>query len=143
MKALSPRRARLKTALDELYDQYLTDFRSNPADFFERRKDPILFPHRYDDFHDVESAAFVAATFAYGNVTSLCSFVGRLLEMLGPAPGSFLQQGPEAIGEIAHHRPYYRLHKHREILAPPEDARRSLLEARLTLCNIHAIVRQT
>lgn len=117
MKPLNTKETRLKEALDELYDSYLAEFRSSPADFFVKRRDPILFPHRYSNFHDIEAAAFLASTFAYGNVTSLCAFVERLLGMLGPSPASFLKQGPEAVRSLAAHRLYYRLHKSDEILS--------------------------
>lgn len=117
MKPLTPRQLELKAALDGLYDQYLSDFRADPARFFVRRKDPLLFPHRYSNFHDIEAAAFLAATFAYGNVASLCAFVERLLGMLQPSPYEFLRRGPDAVRELARHRPYYRLHKQDEILA--------------------------
>jgi uncharacterized protein (TIGR02757 family) len=114
---LNTKDARLKKTLDELYDNYLSEFRNSPADFFIKRRDPILFPHRYSGFLDIEAAAFLAATFAYGNVTSLCAFVERLLGMLGPSPAAFLRQGPRAVDSLAAHNLYYRLHKSDEILS--------------------------
>jgi uncharacterized protein (TIGR02757 family) len=117
MRSRLAQNSRLKTTLDELYTQYLNDFHRSPNDFFKSRKDPILFPHRYRTFHDREAAAFLAATFAYGNVTSLCAFVDYLLELLGPSPHAFLLKGPSAFKTLTRHAPYYRLHKTREILA--------------------------
>jgi uncharacterized protein (TIGR02757 family) len=116
-KSSLPGNHQLKKTLDQLYSQYLADFKKSPESFFQRRKDPILFPHRYSTFHDREAAAFLAATFAYGNVTSLCAFTERLLGLLQPSPYQFLKKGPEMIQSIAVHEPYYRLHKSREILA--------------------------
>lgn len=107
----------LKQKLDRLYDDYLSSFRSSPEEFLRRRRDPILFPHRYAGFHDREAAAMLAATFAYGNVTSLCAFIHRLLFLLGPSPHDFLKQGPRAVDALAAHEPYYRLQKTPEILA--------------------------
>lgn len=107
----------LKKILDQLYDQYLKDFQKSPQQFFQTRKDPILFPHRYSSFGDQESSAFLAATFAYGNVTSLCAFTEKLLSLLKPSPHEFLKRGPSAVKNLAVHAPYYRLHKTREILA--------------------------
>ena len=107
---------KLKETLDELYESYTEDFRTAGSDFFLKRPDPIQFPHRYATFHDREAAAFLAATFAYGNVKSLCGFVDRLLTLLGPSPHAFLKQGPKAVAALAPHRPYYRLHKTAEIL---------------------------
>ncbi len=107
----------LKSILDQLYDHYLSEFQNSSEEFFEARRDPILFPHRYRSFHDQEAAAFIAATFAYGNVASLCAFVERLLSLLGPSPYSFLKNGPSAVETLGHHSPYYRLHKTKTILA--------------------------
>ena len=117
MRPLTPRQQELKATLDSLYDRYLSDFRKDPARFFVRRRDPLLFPHRYSAFCDIEAAAFLAATFAYGNVSSLCAFIESLLGRLRPSPGEFLRRGPEAVRELASHKPYYRLHKQDEILA--------------------------
>jgi len=107
----------MKETLDKLYDQYTAEFRRSPRDFFSKRQDPIQFPHRYSSFHDREAAAFLAATFAYGNVTSLCSFVDHLLSLLKPSPHAFLSRGPKAVRSLGRHKPYYRLHKSKEILA--------------------------
>jgi uncharacterized protein (TIGR02757 family) len=109
------KQTRLKQTLDKLYSDYKEDFLKSPQTFFERRKDPLMFPHRYKDFHDIEAAAFLASTFAYGNVTSLCNFVGGLLLRLGDLPASFLKQ-PDAVSELQQYKPYYRLHKEAEIL---------------------------
>ncbi|HET6267295.1 MAG TPA: TIGR02757 family protein, partial [Acidobacteriota bacterium] len=111
------RQTALKQVLDELVDSYVRDFERSPERFFAKRRDPIQFPHRYREFHDVEAAAFLAATFAYGNVTSLCAFIERLLARLGPSPAAFLRKGPAAVESLVEHQPYYRLHKSDEILA--------------------------
>jgi uncharacterized protein (TIGR02757 family) len=112
----SSKQAHLKSTLDNLYNEYRQAYLGNPETFFERRRDPLLFPHRYHSFHDREVAAFLAATFAYGNVTSLCNFVQNLLQLMGEEPAEFLKR-PNALAEIEKHKPYYRLHKHNEILA--------------------------
>jgi uncharacterized protein (TIGR02757 family) len=105
----------LKQTLDKLYQDYREEFLASPQTFFERRKDPLMFPHRYKSFHDIEAAAFIAATFAYGNVTSLCDFIGSLLSRMGDSPAEFLKN-PDAMDELKKSQPYYRLHKEREIL---------------------------
>lgn len=109
------KQTRLKQTLDKLYSDYKQEFLRNPQTFFERRKDPLQFPHRYKTFHDQEAAAFLATTFAYGNVTSLCNFVESLLSMLGDSPATFLKDA-RTIDQLKQYRPYYRLHKEREIL---------------------------
>ncbi len=107
----------MKETLDRLYESYTAEFRRSPRDFFEKRRDPIQFPHRYSSFHDIEAAAFLASTFAYGNVASLCAFVEYLLGLLKPSPHTFLSRGPDAVRTLARHKPYYRLHKSSEILS--------------------------
>lgn len=109
-------RKKLQPVLDQLYESYLADFRRSPAQFFVNRRDPLMFAHRYSNIHDVEAAAFLASTFAYGNVQSLCAFVDRLLAMLEPTPYEFLRQGPAAVEKLAPRSLYYRLHKAPEIL---------------------------
>lgn len=106
----------LGIVLDQLYESYLADFKRSPAEFFVKRMDPLAFAHRYSEFHDIEAAAFLAATFAYGKVQSLCSFVNRLLSLLGTSPYAFLRQGPSVVDTLESSRPYYRLHKTAEIL---------------------------
>jgi uncharacterized protein (TIGR02757 family) len=109
-------RRKLQPVLDQLYDSYLGDFRRSPEEFFKGRMDPLAFAHRYKRFHDIEAAAFLASTFAYGNVRSLCGFIDRLLHLLNPSPYDFLRQGPDALETLTPHAPYYRLHKADEIL---------------------------
>jgi uncharacterized protein (TIGR02757 family) len=112
----SLKQTRLKSTLDQLYNEYRQQYLENPQTFFERRRDPLLFPHRYQSFNDRELAAFLASTFAYGNVTSLCNFVHTLLAILGDEPAEFLKR-PGALAQIEKHKPYYRLHKQKEILS--------------------------
>jgi uncharacterized protein (TIGR02757 family) len=109
--------SKLTLTLNQLYCDYLGEFQNSPKDFFEKKKDPLNFPHRYSKFHDVEAAAFLAATFAYGNVKSLCGFVERLLRMLGPSPYEFFLKGDDAVAALTPHAPYYRLQKTEEILS--------------------------
>jgi uncharacterized protein (TIGR02757 family) len=109
-------RKKLKPILDQLYESYILDFHQSPNDFFLTRQDPLAFAHRYSEFHDIEAAAFLASTFAYGKVQSLCAFVEKLLAMLGPCPHEFLRQGPDAVETLAPLAPYYRLQKTPDIL---------------------------
>ena len=111
-----PSTGKMKSVLDNLYESYLVEYHSAPSQFFVKRKDPLAFAHRYTKFQDVEAAAFLAATFAYGRVQSLCAFVDRLLSLLGPSPYNFLKQGPDIVRMLQSSRPYYRLQKTNEIL---------------------------
>ena len=109
--------SKLGLTLNQLYSNYLGEFNKSPKDFFTKKKDPLSFAHRYSKFHDVEAAAFLAATFAYGNVKSLCGFVERLLGMLGPSPYEFFCEGDDAVAKLMPYAPYYRLQKTEEILS--------------------------
>jgi uncharacterized protein (TIGR02757 family) len=108
--------SKLQPVLDRLYESYLAEFRRSPEGFFRSRMDPLAFAHRYNRFHDIEAAAFLASTFAYGNVRSLCAFIDKLLKMLGSSPYDFLREGPDALEALTPYAPYYRLHKTEEIL---------------------------
>jgi uncharacterized protein (TIGR02757 family) len=50
--------------------------------------DPIVFPGRYASADDKEVAGWIATAFAYGQVRTIQSNVGRLLDALGPRPAS-------------------------------------------------------
>lgn len=52
--------------------------------------DPLLFPRRYREPGDVEAAAFVAASFAFGSVPQILSFLERLFAVVGPSPHAAL-----------------------------------------------------
>jgi uncharacterized protein (TIGR02757 family) len=48
--------------------------------------DPVGFVHRFDDLHDRELVALVAASLAFGNVKAIRMKVEDLLRRLGPSP---------------------------------------------------------
>jgi len=52
--------------------------------------DPVEFPHRYSDPGDVEAAAFLAASFAFGSVRQIRNFLSRLFDVLSPSPRAAL-----------------------------------------------------
>lgn len=56
----------------------------------------MRFPHRYRDPRDVETAAFLAATFAFGNVAQINRFLERLFAALRPSPFAALT-GPRPV----------------------------------------------
>jgi uncharacterized protein (TIGR02757 family) len=53
----------------------------------ELSPDPVAFPHRYADPRDAEAAAFIAASFAFGSVRQIGTFLTRLFDALPPSPG--------------------------------------------------------
>jgi uncharacterized protein (TIGR02757 family) len=52
--------------------------------------DPIVFPRRYAAPEDREVAGWIASAFAYGQVPTIQSSVGRVLTALGPRPAAGL-----------------------------------------------------
>lgn len=58
--------------------------------------DPVEFVHRYRSRDDREAAAFIAASFAFGNVPQIRSFLARLFAALGPSPHAALA-GPRPV----------------------------------------------
>lgn len=72
----------LKSLLDRFYRDY---------DFAARAKrDPIEIPGRYRSPRDVEAAAFIAASFAYGRVELFKPVVENILRPMGKSPAAFL-----------------------------------------------------
>lgn len=53
--------------------------------------DPVSLPHRYQDPRDVEVAALLAASLAYGRADLFLPRVARLLGAMGPSPARFVR----------------------------------------------------
>lgn len=61
-------------------------------DFKERTgHDPIRFPMRYKRKRDIEAAAFIAASFAYGRVGLFVPVIAKVLKVMGNSPSDFLR----------------------------------------------------
>jgi len=78
----------LKDFLDAKADQY------NRLDFIET--DPIQIPHTFSKREDIEIAAFLTATIAWGNRTSIINNARRMMELMGQAPYDFVISHSEA-----------------------------------------------
>lgn len=72
----------LKSFLDERVDLY------NRPSFIEA--DPIAIPHRYTKKEDIEIAAFLAATIAWGNRKIIVKNAHRMLDLFGESPYDFV-----------------------------------------------------
>jgi uncharacterized protein (TIGR02757 family) len=57
--------------------------------------DPVQFVHHYPDPLDQEIVGLIAASLAYGNVTSIHRSIADVLGRLGPAPRRFLKEASE------------------------------------------------
>lgn len=72
----------LKDFLDAKVDQY------NHPHFLT--DDPLGIPHRYRDKEDIEIAAFLTATIAWGNRKSIIKNASAMLEPMGSSPYEFI-----------------------------------------------------
>lgn len=73
----SVRTSLLKERLDELYMNYDVGYIDS---------DPVQFPHRFRETRDIEVAAFIASTLAYGNVASITRNLEKIFSVLGAHP---------------------------------------------------------
>ncbi|RMB59545.1 TIGR02757 family protein [Dokdonia sinensis] len=72
----------LKAFLDEKAVQY------EKPDFIPH--DPIQIPHRFSKKEDIEIAAFLTATIAWGNRKSIITNATKLMDIMGNAPYDFI-----------------------------------------------------
>jgi uncharacterized protein (TIGR02757 family) len=72
----------LKDFLDEKVRQY------NQSNFIAT--DPIQIPHQFSQKEDIEIAAFLVATIAWGNRKSIIKSGSKIIELLGNAPYDFV-----------------------------------------------------
>lgn len=72
----------LKNVLDKFYRDY--DFNGRLL------RDPIEFPHRYENPRDVEVSAFIASSLAYGKVELFKPIIEKILSKMGTSPYEFL-----------------------------------------------------
>ena len=55
--------------------------------------DPVQFPRRYSDLPDIEIAALLSATIAWGNRTMICRDCDRMLSLMESSPHAFVMDG--------------------------------------------------
>jgi uncharacterized protein (TIGR02757 family) len=72
----------LKILLDNFYREY--DFKTRLL------HDPIEFPHRYKNPGDIEIAALIASSLAYGKVDLFKPVVEKILSVMGASPHRFI-----------------------------------------------------
>lgn len=74
--------AEIKEYLDFKTEQY------NTANFIET--DPIQLPHQFEKKEDIEIVAFLVATIAWGNRTSIIRSGNRIIDIMGRDPHNFI-----------------------------------------------------
>ena len=92
--------SQLKKYLDE------QTFRINTPAFIE--SDPVQFPRRYTRLQDIEIAAFLTATIAWGKRTMILKSVERMLSKMGESPFDFvMNEGYKTLGKANVHRTFF------------------------------------
>ncbi|HPR33604.1 MAG TPA: TIGR02757 family protein [Prolixibacteraceae bacterium] len=78
---------RLKAFLDEKYNEY------NTPGFIDG--DPVSVPHSFENKEDIEIAALLTATIAWGNRASIIRSAKRMVKEMGSFPHEFLLQASD------------------------------------------------
>jgi uncharacterized protein (TIGR02757 family) len=87
----------------------LLDFeanRINSTDFISA--DPVQFPRKFEKLQDIEIAALLSATLAWGNRTMICRDCSRMFELMDWQPHSYvIEQGYEDLPDMNIHRTFF------------------------------------
>ena len=83
MSRSRPSDARLRIALDSLYDGF---------NAHQSVSDPVWFAHRFERADDREVVAFISSALAFGRVQSVINSIEGMLEVMGPSPAAFVRQ---------------------------------------------------
>lgn len=75
----------IKQKLDALVKQY------NTPSFV--KNDPVQFPRSYTERQDIEIAAFLASTIAWGNRKQILTGCRKMFGIMGNSPYNFVIQG--------------------------------------------------
>lgn len=75
-----------KTELKDFLDQKVLQY--NNADFID--SDPIQIPHQFTIKEDIEIAAFLVATIAWGNRKMIINNSHKMMELMGNSPYDFV-----------------------------------------------------
>lgn len=77
----------LASFLEEKYDKY------NRPDFIE--SDPISIPHQFNKKEDIEIAAFLAATIAWGQRITIINNANKIMKLMGNNPHDFIMSAKQ------------------------------------------------
>ena len=80
--------------------------RINKPSFIE--DDPVKFPRRYIDLHDIEIVSFLVATIAWGKRAMILRDAERMLAKIGSSPYDYvMSKGYEKLGTANVHRTFF------------------------------------
>lgn len=70
--------------------------------------DPVQFPRRFGDVRDIEIAAFLSATLAWGNRRMICRDCDRMLALMDNQPYRYMiDEGYEDLPDMNIHRTFF------------------------------------
>ncbi len=72
----------LKQIFDNLYETYSYEYIDT---------DPILFPHRFKSYENIEIASLISALLSYGNVKQIKKSLAKIFNVMGDDPYSFIK----------------------------------------------------
>lgn len=78
--------------IKKILDQKVLEYNTTP--FIAR--DPISVPHQFSKKQDIEIAAFFAATFAWGNRSTIINKANELMTLMDKSPHQFMLQHQES-----------------------------------------------
>jgi len=67
------------------------DYHYKAFDKSQLEPDPLQFPHMFKDENDIETMAFIASVFAYGNVKQIINSLNKFLVIANKQPFNFIQ----------------------------------------------------
>ena len=96
------------TTVDSLTWQLLEDeaAKINSPEFISA--DPVQFPRRFETLQDIEIAALLCSSIAWGNRTMICRDCDRMLALMGHDPYNFvMERGYEDLPDMNIHRTFF------------------------------------
>ena len=80
--------------------------RINHVDFIAN--DPVQFPRRFEHLQDIEIAALLSATIAWGNRKMICNNCNKMLALMDNQPYDYvMDKGYEELPDMNIHRTFF------------------------------------
>jgi uncharacterized protein (TIGR02757 family) len=86
---------------------------------FDRSKispDPLEFPHRFQDYYDIEISAFISSIFAYGNIKQIIAILEKIHSSINNQPFQFLKSYDRKKGRETFENIFFRFYTTNDIV---------------------------
>ncbi len=83
----------------------------------EGKADPVLFPRKFGKFEDRESAAFIAAVFAFGTISQINGSLNKVFAFMGDSPFQYISTVTEKDLLCFPEHIYHRFYKSADVAA--------------------------